>query len=437
MPAFRVTFGEVDASELVANVQTTRSVNDLARAEIWINDPSTLAEPLDLFAEVKVQGVLDDGTTHDLFTGEVISAVTEATTFHLSLLSGSSLLETNPSPRWTHGVSTPEQIYTILREAGFPHEKTDIQGVDQIAAESMLVVVPIEDVVVDAALTVFDITLVPGGGAVEPYANRGVADLVYQPLIATPVHAVYSTTVSLLRDAEEEGLRAVDVALAYLQMTLSYGLIPRPDGTPQPFVRTRARGRPRRGEVVAVEALSSGRCWVRVPEDRTPPVPTTLDQTNVMPLGHVPTGTEQQALIAWRRAASEKDPIARATALSDAMEFYAAGVTAPELFNETELEDLLAAIPDIEPHKLAVVRGAIKRLNDAPLKRRLIEAAARDGVPLTHAEVDFLWKRIRRARNKAVHGDAAQPPTQREIERALSLVGRLLTYQLAKPVVRR
>jgi hypothetical protein len=409
-------------------------VNDLARAELILKPECvTAADPLDLFTETKIQAVSPDGGVHDLFTGHVVSAALDGDAIHLLLMSGPSLVEKNPSPRWVHGVGAAENIYTIVREAGFPHEKTQIDGIEKVAAESILVVVPIEGLVTDDPLTLGAVTFVGGSEAIEPYRDRGVPELVYAPLVATPVHAVYSTTSALLRDAEAEALHAIDVALGYLQLTSAYGLLRRPDGALQRFRRDGLRARPRRGEVVAVEGLSSGRCWVRVPEDRTPPIEMSLAQSAVLPVGHDPTAAERQALIAWRRAASERDPVAKATALSDALEFYAAGIAAPDLFSEDEINALLTAIPDLETHKKSVVRETIERLNQSPLKRRVIEAASRDGVPLTPSEVDFLWKRIRSARNKAVHGKDANTPTSHEIERALSLVGRLLVYRLAKP----
>jgi hypothetical protein len=409
-------------------------VNDLARAELRLKlECVTAPDPLDLFTETKIQAASPEGAVHDLFTGHVVSAALEGDAIELLLMSGPSLVEKNPSPRWVHGVGAAETIYTIVREAGFPHEKTQIDGIENLAAEPMLVVVPIEGLTTDEPLTIGAVTFVGGREAIEPYRDRGVPELVYGPLVATPVHAVYSTTSALLRDAEAEGLHAIDVALGYLQLTAAYGLLRRPDGELQRFRRDGLRARPRRGEVVAVEGLGSGRCWVRVPGDRTPPLTMSPPQSATLPFGHDPTVAERQALIAWRRAVSEPDPVAQATALSDALEFYAAGVAAPALFSEEEINALLTAIPDLETNKKSVVRETIKRLNQSPLKRRVIEAASRDGVPLTPPEVDFLWKRIRSARNKAVHGKGAETPTLHEIERALSLVGRLLVYRLAKP----
>jgi hypothetical protein len=321
-------------------------------------------------------------------------------------------------------------IYTIVRDSGIPHERTRIEGLDDVKDEAMLVVVPIVGITLSEPVAVGSITLVPNHGAVASYLGRNVPELVYQPLIETPSHAVYQTTARLLRDAEAEGLHAVDVVLGYVQLTSRYGLLLWPDGQIRHFDRERARGRPRRGSVVAVEALDSGRCWVRVPEDRTPPIDLAIAQQDVLRLARPLTVAERQALIAWRRAVSEQDSVAAATALSDALEFYAAGISADPLFEDDEICALLKSVPELAPQKAKVVRETIKRLNSSPLKRRLIEAAKRDGVPLAKAEVDFLWQRIRSARNNAVHGKGGKPPTLQELEQALSIVARLLAYRI-------
>lgn len=429
---WHVSFGQADASGLLVNAKTTNAVNQLAHAQLSLGLENADVEPLDLFSEVKIQAELEGGTLHDMFTGSVISASVSDGLAELALQSGPSLEELKPSPRWTHLVSAAENIYTIVREAGFPDEKMVIEGLSDIPVEQMLVTVPIEGLVLTGPISIGEITFVPYGEAVAPYASRGVPHLVYDPLVATSVHAVFTTSAALLRAAEVQGLHAVDVVLGMLQLGTRYGLLFAPDGTTKNFDRERSRAQLRRGEVVAVEGLVSGRCWVRVPDDRTPALDLTLEQADVLVLGHEPSLAEQQALIAWQRAASEHDPIAQATALSDALEFYAAGISAPDMFDSDEVASLLASLPKLEPHKLKVARDAIKRLNAAPLKQRIRTAASRDGAPLTEAELSFLWKRIRTACNKAVHGQAADVPTLYELERALSLVGRLIAFRLAR-----
>jgi hypothetical protein len=429
----RITFGAVDASALILNLQTTQSIGDLSSAEVVLKLDAAFDQPIDLFSEVKITAVRENGTEEDLFTGTVLEAIPDEGAIRMSLQAGTSLTERNVPPSWSHAVTAAEWIYTIVRESGIPHERTSIQGLDEVGEEAMLVVVPISGIDLEEPVTVGPVTFVPNGEAVSPYGGRGVPDFVYQPLTETPVHAVYQTTARLLRDAEAEGLEAVDVVLGYLLLTGRYGLLFRPNGAPLHFDRQRARVSPRRGSVVAVEALVSGRCWVRVPEDRTPPLDLALKQRGVLRLLGTLALAERQALISWRRAASEQDPVAAATALSDALEFYASGVASDPLFEDEEIDALLKSVPELAPHKTKVVRDTIKRLNSAPLKSRVIEAARRDHAPLTKAEVDFLWRRIRRARNSAVHGKGDVPPTLQELELALSVVARLLACRIENP----
>lgn len=428
----RITFGATDASALLLDAHTNQSINELSTAEVVLRLDDSFAEPIELFAEVKISAVDDVGETRDLFTGSVVEASPDHEVVRVRLQTMPQLTERNVPPFWSHQVDAGELIHSTLRDSGHPEEKMQIQGLEEIGLEVMLVVIPIFGVELTEEITVGPISFVPHGKAVIPYADRRVLDVVYQPLVETPVHAVFSTTARLLRDAEARAVEAADVALAYLQLTGHYGLLFRPDGVAQSFHRDDARVRPRRGEVVAVEGLSSGRCWVRVPEDRTPPLDLILSSADATQLDAELTLPERQALIAWRRAAAERDPVAAATALSDALEFYAAGVAARELFTEEELSALLQSIPTLEQHKTKVVRDAIGRLNSAPLKSRLIEAIKRDGTMLSPAELDLLWTRIRSARNAAVHGKGGKPPTVPEIEMALSLVARLLAHRIAK-----
>ncbi len=181
-----------------------------------------------------------------------------------------------------------------------------------------------------------------------------------------------------------------------------------------------------------VRGLETRRRWVRVPEDRTSPPDLRLD-AELLPPAFPSTLSlpERQALIACRRAAGERDPVAASTALSDAMEFYAAGVAAPAFFEEADLEAIKRSLPDLPPHKKKVVVDSVKRLNSAPLKNRLLEATKRDSAPLSREELTVLWK-IRGARNGAVHGKGTDAPTDYEIAYATSIVARLLAFRIER-----
>lgn len=139
-PNIRVLFGEADAATFTLNATTKSSINDLATAEVWLQ-PEAAAEAFDLFAEVKIQAAWDEEAATDLFTGYVVSAAADGEAIHLVLQSAPALTERNASPRWSAGVDAGEQIYTIVRDVGFPHEQTRIDGLDKLKAEPMLVVV--------------------------------------------------------------------------------------------------------------------------------------------------------------------------------------------------------------------------------------------------------------------------------------------------------
>jgi len=62
----RVTFGAIEASALILNVQTTQSVDELSSAEVVLKLDASFAEPIDLFSEVKIIAVRENGTEEDL-----------------------------------------------------------------------------------------------------------------------------------------------------------------------------------------------------------------------------------------------------------------------------------------------------------------------------------------------------------------------------------
>jgi hypothetical protein len=431
-----IRFGDVDASILLLKATTNNGVNELATAEVELRLDRDFPEPLELFSEVKVGAKNGGGRFEEVFTGTVLDVTPGDASVLIRLESATFMKERNPAPMWSRQVGAGELIYTLLRDSGHPEEKMDIGGLDTIADEPVLVVAPILGMELGEQVTIGQVAFIPDGGAVRLYADRRVRDYVYEPLVETSIHAVYSTSARLLRDAEVEGLHAIDVVLAYLQMQGRYGLLSRPNGEVRPFRRSDARRHARRGSVVAVEGLASQRCWVRTPGGRTPPLELILSAADAPVLAGRLTLPERQSLIAWQRAAAEEEPVAAAMAISDALEFYAAGVSAPDLFSTDELEMLVDALPALAPNKDKVVRQAVRNLNSTPLKGRVVEAASRDRAPLSTGELDFLWRKIRKPRNAAVHGKGGSPPSRQEIEQALSLVARLLIFRIDRKRVK-
>jgi hypothetical protein len=433
-PAFslRVRFGATEAGELVKNLTTKSSIREIASAELELDLDPAFVEPLELFSEVVITVAREGGTEEPLFTGHVIESSHTGQRISLKLSSGAVLTERNVSPMWSERVGAAEIIYSTLRDAGFPDDRLRIQGIDELEEEIVEVCVPILGIDLDSRVRVGRVTFLPGSSGLASIAGCDVPTPLAELMAATSEHALFITRAAHLRDAEKQAIDEIDVVLAWLRVHGHYGLIHRPSGHPQDFTRERAMSHPRRGEVVAVRGLTSRRRWVRVPEDRTPPPNLRLDDEPLPPALPVSlTLAERQALIACQRAAAEGDTIAASTALSDTLEFYTAGVAAPPLFEQAELEGIKRSLPHLAPHKKKVVTDAIGRLNSSPLKRRLIEASARDRAPLSREEVNLLWK-IRGARNAAVHGKGGEPPAPQDITYATSIIARLLAFRIER-----
>jgi hypothetical protein len=416
----------------VTNLSTTQSIEELSSAELELTFQPSLSNPIELFSEVTIGASRDDGREELLFTGNVVDVAPGGERVRMRLGSGVGLKERNVSPMWSEGISAPEIIYTTARSAGLPDERLSIQGIDELPEEVVEVTIPITGIELDSRVRIGNITFLPHSRGRAAIAGAEVPELLAAALETTSVHAVFITRTARLLEAEKRALQEIDVVLGWLRVYAHYGLLWRPNGRAQNFTREQARSHPRRGEVIVVRGLETRRRWVRVPEDRTPPPDLRLDAEPLPPpFPSTLSLAERQALIACRRAAGEPDPVAASTALSDAMEFYAAGIAAPDLFDDDELDAIQKALPNLAPHKKKVVADSIKRLNSPPLKRRLLEATKRDSAPLSEEELAVLWK-VRGARNRAVHGKSTEPPTDYEIAYATSLVARLLAFRIER-----
>lgn len=117
-------------------------------------------------------------------------------------------------------------------------------------------------------------------------------------------------------------------------------------------------------------------------------------------------------------------------ALAEAIEFYAAGVKIPPLFTRVELDSLRAARPTrLADKKVERIRLMIDRLNDPPATARLRAALVADGVRFSEAEFGLLVV-IRGLRNKILHGQERELPSEDDLAQALSLLNRMLLFRL-------
>lgn len=150
-------------------------------------------------------------------------------------------------------------------------------------------------------------------------------------------------------------------------------------------------------------------------------------------LGRLPeqlTPGDRLALAACRRAVSEREPLARVQALWEAIEFLVAGFRAPQLFKRQDLEAIKSAIPAGIPERLRErADRLISDLNQPPLMARLRALIEQEALPCSEAEIDLLLK-LRRIRNDAAHGRAAEPPAPDVLDQATAIACRLVASKL-------
>jgi hypothetical protein len=136
-----------------------------------------------------------------------------------------------------------------------------------------------------------------------------------------------------------------------------------------------------------------------------------------------------EAIRAWRRAVQTTDAIAAATAIWEAIEFYAARTRPPAIFDKKTRRRLESAIEalglgEAQSRRFAEVAAY---LNDPPLMAKLEATLKTDAVPHTVDEIAALG-RIRKARNDFVHGRSRRQPSRGDLDLGKGIVNRMLVF---------
>jgi hypothetical protein len=395
--------------------------------------------PVDYFAEVRIS------VGNDLiFTGAVLECVPESGDVRINCGAAPALEELVLPPLAVRDIPAADMIYFTLRSIGWPEERMSLHGLDQLPFEPFEVRAPIEGVSLDQEAMIGGIRLVPGEAAGDPLRNLGSAleNDEAQNLASAfraDAYAVALEPAARTFDAEHAALRSIDVALGWLNARTRYGLARAPNGDAMSFRRVRALARPRRGNVAYTRGLETGRQLIRLLGPSLPPASLTEQEFDFSSERLPPNVSfqDEQAILACRRAVEEEDPLARVTALWEAIEFYTAGSRARRLFRPEELTWVEKTVANSLPQdaltseQQARVRHVLRELNSPPLLTRLRAALDRDGVPVSGGDIALL-QRLRRLRNDAVHGRSTELPTNEELAHAISIVGRMLLFRLAR-----
>jgi hypothetical protein len=406
------------------------ALNELSTAAFDIHLDEAEVEPIDYVAgaDIKIDG-------EDAWAGSVVTAVPLEAKIHVECTSGVEMTESVMGAMGSEECPIMDLGYAIARSAGFSEENTEISHLDKLPLESIEVVVALEGVRVPGRRGMGPVTLVSpeqGLGALDAFDRDQLPSSLREAFERADCFAVVVVTASRLWDAENAALSEVDTVLGWMATRARFGLARLPDGQAQRYEREVTRSLPRRGGAMVVRALGTRRRWVRDPGTLIERPTLELDDLHGQLAPDLPAvvdPSDRLALAAARRS-FEGDPVQRVVALWEAFELYGGSESPPPVFEEGELERLKTELPSwLKAEQVDRLEGLFKLANNLPLRRTLKEALARDGVPIGKSEWKALWK-LRRIRNRTVHGATSGAIDERELERACSLLSRALVYRL-------
>jgi hypothetical protein len=428
-----IRLGPVEVGTGLVRGNLNNAMNQMATGHLVLDFKQTTGKA-DYFGGISV--LLGQGNVEaPRFTGSVISAKPVEDGTEIEAISAVSLSESVTPGMMIRGVPPTETIYVLARTAGIPDARLRIGGLAELPRETFEVLVPIEGVSIDSATYFGDILLVPPSAAERATIGLNMQGELKEAFEGTAYALAFVTTARMF-EAEEKGLAAVDLALAWLTTQLRYGLTHLPDETALAFDRKESLAEVVRKDAVFVRGLTTLRQWIRTPRSAKQARFVSLSRTERPLDGTLPALTlqDQLALSALARATRERDSLAQVQALWEAIEFYASGTVVSEMFTKAERKAIRRAVndalPSLSDDRRNRVEYAIGQLNNAPLLIRLKKSLDQEGVPIADGEITLLSK-LRDLRNDVVHGRNSIRPEAEDVEYAVSIVARMLLFRVS------
>jgi hypothetical protein len=429
-----LALGDVQVSEGLTNVHTHRSVEPGSFATVRI-DGKSCSPYFNWQAEARL--VADHGGVQTpLFTGVVDRADKEGDAIVLHILDGAKVVSESRIAGWgiSGQVTTQEKVFSLLRTAGLPPERMKLEGWVPGPWEPFEVAVPLAGIEVGRPRRLANVQFLPSGPVSELAGTMGPDELNRRYRNASG-WALVLVNAPTLFEAEQAGLGRIDTALAWLHTVASYSSPRRPDGELRPWSRDWAVARVNRVDAAVVRGLATQRWWLRAPITLISRPVLVLDEiADLERFGLSMNATEQDlsAVRIWQRSQGTSDPLAAAVGLNEALEFLASGESVATVLTKEERRKAAArASEGLNAAKAQRVKEQIGRVNDPSLAAKLEVAAAKDGTGL-HASEWELLRRIRAARNDAVHGRGTQGPQSEDVQAALGVVGRMLAHRMQR-----
>jgi hypothetical protein len=407
------------------------ALDELSTAQFDI-DLEEASGPVDYLggAEIAIDG-------HKTWEGTVVEAEPRGAKVHVEGTDGVSMTEQLMGAMGSEECPVMDVAYAIARSSGFAEENIVISHLDELPLETMEVVVAVKGVEVPGRRRIGPVTLVPAAHGMEVLGSFEIGRLgetLVDAIEAASCFAVVVKTLNRLWDAEQAALADVDAVLGWLAVRARFGLAHLPDGTRQRYSREVTRTLPRRGDAMAIRGLATGRRWIRDPAtlvDR--PLLSLEDHGGLLSpaLTAEIESTDRLALLAASRA-FDGDPIQRIVALWEAWELYAGAASSAPVFSTEELGRLGEDLPGwLSERQAKRVSELLQLANNQPLSRVLRAALEDDGVPVAKEEWKALW-RLRRVRNRSVHGADSRKLEIRDLELSCSLLSRALVFRLGR-----
>jgi hypothetical protein len=430
-----VFFGEVSAGSALIDGGGKEGLNDLPNARLELDADLIGSEPIDYWSQVSY-GHQRGEFADEKFEGVVQRGMVEDRKISLDCEGAASLTEHMAGGMVAANIRPADLIESMIAQSGWEGELRLSEEAGESREEEFEVIVPLRE-----GISVGSITIIPASAVGTAVAALGLdTDGETGVELAAEFHrgsayAVARATTDKPHLAEDKGLAEIDTAIAWVVVRGRYGLAKLPDGTPQEFSRQERLHGPRRGSVVLVRGVDTARQWLRRPDQTRNEQESELSGQSSLALPRLPSGLavgDRQALLSLRAAATETDPFAQVQALWQAIESYVAGTRCRPLFDPEDLETIQDALPngltELQRDRLG---RAIAGLNDPPLRVKLDQRIRQEGVPVTEDELGLL-KRLRDARNAAVHGNSREkPPSRDEVHHGIAVVSRMLVYRIA------
>jgi hypothetical protein len=425
-----VTIGSADVSNALRGGTLNMALNKRGEARFSLDAAALPADPVDYLAPLEYHTGRPGGRAE--FVGNINTARVEDGRIELDAYDATLLAEQAVGLFVAIGVTPGEITYVMARSAGMSDEQLVIPSLADLDVEVFEVLTPLHGVVVQAPRRVADVTILPAQLVVERLRKMGFEKSIHN--LAANAFALSLKTAQLGFHAEQDGLGEIDTALDWLTTRLRHALPFLPDGSTQDFDRATRRATPRRGELVIIRGLGTGRRWLRSASSQS--VGSQVELTGQEGILHdLPSpllAADRLALAACRRAASERDPLARIQALWEAVECLVVGIAVPAQWTKQDVRALKKQLPaDLPEPLIRRARAALDRVSQVPLMARLRELVDQDALPVSDAELDLLAE-LRRVRNDAVHGRDAVPPPPDVLDHATAIVCRLLVERLSR-----